>query len=95
MIIDCHNHVGLDDRLYRSGAHPYAQDLPTMTGIGGENIGTGLSPDGRESRSGLKEEGMHLHWLAANTGRLGMDDALLENLDGVREEAREAMKATP
>ena len=37
MIIDCHNHVGLDDQLYRSGAHPYAQDLPTMTEIGGEN----------------------------------------------------------
>ena len=37
MIIDCHNHVGLDDQLYRSGAHPYAQDLPTMTRIGGES----------------------------------------------------------
>lgn len=37
MIIDCHSHIGQDDRLYRSGAHPYAQDLPTMTGIGGSH----------------------------------------------------------
>ncbi len=36
MIIDCHNHLGLDDRFYRSGAHPYAQDLPTMHDIGGD-----------------------------------------------------------
>lgn len=35
MIIDCHNHIGADDRFYRSGAHPYAQDLPTLHSVGG------------------------------------------------------------
>lgn len=35
MIIDCHNHIGTDSELYRSGALPYAQDLLTMTTMGG------------------------------------------------------------
>ncbi|MEZ5277287.1 MAG: amidohydrolase family protein [Opitutaceae bacterium] len=34
MIIDCHNHLGADDELFRSGALPYGQDLLTMTSIG-------------------------------------------------------------
>ncbi len=30
MIIDCHNHLGVDLFFYLNGYHPYAQDLPTL-----------------------------------------------------------------
>ncbi|MCF3650493.1 amidohydrolase family protein [Synoicihabitans lomoniglobus] len=30
MIIDCHNHLGVDLFFYLNGFHPYAQDLPAM-----------------------------------------------------------------
>lgn len=30
MIIDCHNHLGVDLFFYLNGYHPYAQDLPAM-----------------------------------------------------------------
>ncbi|MFZ9681858.1 MAG: amidohydrolase family protein [Cephaloticoccus sp.] len=30
MIIDCHNHLGVDLLFYLNGWHPYAQDLPTL-----------------------------------------------------------------
>lgn len=30
MIIDCHNHLGVDPYFYLNGFHPYAQDLPTL-----------------------------------------------------------------
>ncbi len=30
MIIDCHNHIGVDLFFYLNGYHPYAQDLPAM-----------------------------------------------------------------
>jgi len=30
MIIDCHNHLGVDLFFYLNGYHPYAQDLPSM-----------------------------------------------------------------
>ncbi len=30
MIIDCHNHLGVDLFFYLNGYHPYAQDLPAL-----------------------------------------------------------------
>jgi len=30
VIIDCHNHLGVDPYFYLNGFHPYAQDLPTL-----------------------------------------------------------------
>src|SRR5688572_7891016 len=30
MLIDCHNHLGVDLFFYLNGYHPYAQDLPAM-----------------------------------------------------------------
>ena len=30
MLIDCHNHLGVDLFFYLNGYHPYAQDLPTL-----------------------------------------------------------------
>ena len=30
MLIDCHNHLGVDLFFYLNGFHPYAQDLPAM-----------------------------------------------------------------
>ncbi len=30
MIIDCHNHLGVDPYFYLNGFHPYAQDLPAL-----------------------------------------------------------------
>lgn len=30
MIIDCHNHLGVELFFYLNGYHPYAQDLPTL-----------------------------------------------------------------
>ncbi len=30
MLIDCHNHLGVDQFFYLNGYHPYAQDLPAM-----------------------------------------------------------------
>ncbi len=30
MLIDCHNHLGVDLFFYLNGFHPYAQDLPTL-----------------------------------------------------------------
>lgn len=30
MIIDCHNHLGVDLFFYLNGFHPYAQDLPAL-----------------------------------------------------------------
>ena len=34
MIIDCHNHLGVDLYFYLNGYHPYAQDLPAMVSEG-------------------------------------------------------------
>ena len=31
MLIDCHNHLGVDLFFYLNGFHPYAQDLPALT----------------------------------------------------------------
>jgi hypothetical protein len=28
VLIDCHNHLGVDLFFYLNGYHPYAQDLP-------------------------------------------------------------------
>src|SRR5690349_4497473 len=30
MIIDCHNHLGVDLYFYLNGFHPYCQDLPAL-----------------------------------------------------------------
>src|SRR5438045_2477658 len=30
MLIDCHNHLGVDQFFYLNGYSPYAQDLPAM-----------------------------------------------------------------
>ncbi len=30
VLIDCHNHLGVDLFFYLNGYHPYAQDLPAM-----------------------------------------------------------------
>ena len=35
MLIDCHNHLGVDLFFYLNGYHPYAQDLPTLVTEGG------------------------------------------------------------
>lgn len=34
MLIDCHNHLGVDLFFYCNGYHPYAQDLPAMISEG-------------------------------------------------------------
>ncbi len=35
MLIDCHNHLGVDLFFYLNGYHPYAQDLPALVTEGG------------------------------------------------------------
>src|SRR5277367_4940630 len=37
MIIDCHNHLGVDLFFYLNGYYPYAQDLPSMVTEGGRH----------------------------------------------------------
>lgn len=37
MLIDCHNHLGVDLFFYLNGFHPYAQDLPTLVTEGRHN----------------------------------------------------------
>src|SRR4051812_21005369 len=35
MVIDCHNHLGVDLFFYLNGYYPYAQDVPTLATEGG------------------------------------------------------------
>jgi len=35
MLVDCHNHLGVDLFFYCNGYHPYAQDLPALVTEGG------------------------------------------------------------
>ena len=37
MLIDCHNHLGVDLFFYLNGFHPYAQDLPALVTEGRHN----------------------------------------------------------
>ena len=37
MVIDCHNHLGVDLFFYLNGYYPYAQDVPTLATEGGRN----------------------------------------------------------